>query len=41
LTGPSIFIRIDTSAGHRAGTALAKTIDRTADEWAFLEWEMR
>jgi prolyl oligopeptidase len=35
--GPPVLIRIDTSAGHGAGTALSKTIDRTADEWAFLE----
>jgi prolyl oligopeptidase len=32
-----VLIRIDTSAGHGAGTALSKTIDKTADEWAFLE----
>ncbi len=35
--GPPVLIRIDTSAGHGAGTALSKMIDRTADEWAFLE----
>jgi prolyl oligopeptidase len=35
--GPPVLIRIDTSAGHGAGTSLAKMIDRTADEWAFLE----
>ena len=35
--GPPVLIRIDTSAGHGAGTALSKVIDRTADEWAFLE----
>lgn len=34
---PPVLIRIDTSAGHGAGTALTKVIDRTADEWAFLE----
>lgn len=39
--GPPVLIRIDTSAGHGAGTALSKTIDRTADEWAFMEWEMK
>ncbi|WP_226895532.1 prolyl oligopeptidase family serine peptidase [Luteolibacter marinus] len=38
--GPPVLIRIDTSAGHGAGTALAKVIDRTADEWAFLEAEL-
>lgn len=35
--GPPVLIRIDTSAGHGAGTALSKMIDKTADEWAFLE----
>jgi prolyl oligopeptidase len=35
--GPPVLIRIDTSAGHGAGTALTKVIARTADEWAFLE----
>jgi prolyl oligopeptidase len=35
--GPPALIRIDTSAGHGAGTALDKVIDRTADQWAFLE----
>lgn len=35
--GPPVLIRIDTSAGHGAGTALSKMIQRTADEWAFLE----
>lgn len=34
--GPPVLIRIETSAGHGAGTALSKTIERTADEWAFL-----
>jgi prolyl oligopeptidase len=35
--GPPVLIRVETSAGHGAGTALTKVIDRTADEWAFLE----
>lgn len=35
--GPPVLIRIDTSAGHGAGTALSKVIEKTADEWAFLE----
>jgi prolyl oligopeptidase len=35
--GSPVLIRIDTSAGHGAGTSLTKVIDRTADEWAFLE----
>jgi prolyl oligopeptidase len=34
--GPPTFIRIETSAGHGAGTALNKTIEKVADEWAFL-----
>jgi prolyl oligopeptidase len=34
--GPPTFIRIETSAGHGAGTALNKVIEETADEWAFL-----
>jgi len=36
-TGPPVLIRIETSAGHGAGTALAKTIEEAADSWAFLE----
>ncbi len=39
--GPPALIRIDTSAGHGAGTALSKMIDKTADEWAFLEAALR
>jgi prolyl oligopeptidase len=34
--GPPVLIRIETSAGHGAGTALTKVIEQTADEWAFL-----
>jgi prolyl oligopeptidase len=34
--GPPTLIRIETSAGHGAGTALNKTIEKVADEWAFL-----
>jgi prolyl oligopeptidase len=34
--GPPVLIRIETSAGHGAGTALNKTIDQNADMWAFL-----
>ncbi|MBX7208494.1 MAG: prolyl oligopeptidase family serine peptidase [Verrucomicrobiaceae bacterium] len=34
--GPPTLIRIETSAGHGAGTALNKVIDETSDEWAFL-----
>ncbi|MDP1590239.1 MAG: prolyl oligopeptidase family serine peptidase, partial [Prosthecobacter sp.] len=33
---PPTLIRIETSAGHGAGTALNKTIEKVADEWAFL-----
>jgi prolyl oligopeptidase len=32
-----VLIRVETSAGHGAGTALKKMIQSTADEWAFLE----
>ena len=35
--GPPVLIRVDSSAGHGAGTAVSKMIDRTADEWSFLE----
>jgi prolyl oligopeptidase len=31
-----VLIRIETSAGHGAGTALNKVILETADAWAFL-----
>jgi prolyl oligopeptidase len=34
--GPPVLIRIETKAGHGAGTALAKVIDETADELSFL-----
>lgn len=37
LGAPPALIRIETSAGHGAGTALNKVIEQTADEWAFLE----
>jgi prolyl oligopeptidase len=39
--GPPVLIRIATSAGHGAGTALSKMIDRAADEWAFLEASLK
>ncbi len=35
--GPPVLIRIETSAGHGAGTALDKVIANTADDFAFLE----
>ena len=31
-----ILIRIETRAGHGAGTPLSKTIEQAADRWAFL-----
>ena len=34
--GPPVLIRIETSAGHGAGTALSKTIEASADQLAFL-----
>ena len=34
--GPPVLIRIETSAGHGAGTALNKTIEETADSLAFI-----
>ncbi len=34
--GPPVMIRIETSAGHGAGTALSKVIEETADSLAFL-----
>jgi prolyl oligopeptidase len=34
--GPPVLIRIETSAGHGAGTALTKVIEETADELGFL-----
>jgi prolyl oligopeptidase len=38
--GPPVLIRIETSAGHGAGTALKKTIEETADQLAFLKKEL-
>ena len=37
--GPPVLIRVETSAGHGAGTALTKVMEETADEWAFL-WKV-
>jgi prolyl oligopeptidase len=34
--GPPVLIRIETSAGHGAGTALKKVIEETTDSMAFL-----
>jgi len=36
---PPVMIRIETNAGHGAGSALTKVIEATADEWAFL-WKV-
>ena len=36
IGGPPVMIRIETSAGHGAGTALNKVIEETADAWTFL-----
>lgn len=38
--GPPVLIRIETSAGHGAGTALKKSIEAAADQWAFLVKEL-
>ncbi len=38
---PPTLIRIAISAGHGAGTALTKVLDRVADEWAFLEANLK
>ena len=34
--GPPVIIRIETSAGHGAGTALNKVIEQSADQLGFL-----
>jgi prolyl oligopeptidase len=36
-----VLIRIETRAGHGAGKPVTKTIDETADRWAFLVRELR
>ena len=33
-------IRIETNAGHGAGTPISKTIDQEADKWAFMFYNM-
>ena len=35
-----ILVRIETRGGHGAGTPTSKTIDRVADQWAFVIREM-
>jgi prolyl oligopeptidase len=39
--GPPVLIRIATSAGHGAGTALDKVIEKAADEISFLEENLK
>jgi prolyl oligopeptidase len=40
-TGPDpILIRIETKAGHGAGTPTTKLIDAATDRWAFLRWAL-
>jgi prolyl oligopeptidase len=34
--GPPVLIRIETSAGHGAGTALNKVIEQSSDQLGFL-----
>ncbi len=41
VNGPPVLIRIETSAGHGAGTALNKVIEESADELAFLAQALR
>jgi prolyl oligopeptidase len=36
-----VLIRIETRAGHGAGKPVSKTIDETADRWAFLVRELK
>jgi prolyl oligopeptidase len=31
-----VLIRIETKAGHGAGKPISKTIEETADSWAFV-----
>jgi len=33
-----MLIRIESSAGHGAGTPVSKLIEETADKWAFIAW---
>lgn len=35
-----VLIRIETKAGHGAGTPIAKTIEQYADKWAFARYNM-
>ena len=39
--GPApVLIRIESRAGHGAGTPVSKLIEETADRWAFLTWAL-
>lgn len=39
--GPApVLIRVETKAGHGAGKPISKIIDETADEWAFVAWNL-
>ncbi len=35
-----ILIRIESKAGHGAGTPTSKLIESVADQWAFLAWQL-
>jgi prolyl oligopeptidase len=40
--GPApVLIRIETKAGHGAGKPISKIIDETADEWAFVAYNLK
>ena len=40
--GPTpVLIRIETKAGHGAGKPISKIIDETADEWAFVAYNLK
>ncbi len=40
--GPApVLIRVETKAGHGAGKPISKIIEETADEWAFVAWNLR
>jgi prolyl oligopeptidase len=36
-----VLIRIETKAGHGAGKPISKIIDETADEWAFVAYNLK
>ena len=36
-----VLIRIETKAGHGAGKPISKIIDQTADEWAFVAYNLK